>query len=40
MTRSYDAIVKGTGQAGTSLAQRLAGAKVKVAIIAKTFGNT
>jgi pyruvate/2-oxoglutarate dehydrogenase complex dihydrolipoamide dehydrogenase (E3) component len=33
MTRSFDAIVIGTGQAGPFLAQRLAGAGMKVAII-------
>ena len=33
MTTTYDAIVIGTGQAGPSLAVRLAGAGMKVAII-------
>ena len=41
MTRAYDAIVIGTGQAGPSLARRLAGAGRKVAIIErKLFGGT
>ena len=33
MTATFDAIIIGTGQAGPSLAQRLAGAGMKVAII-------
>ena len=38
---SYDAIVIGTGQAGPSLAARLAGAGMKVAVIErKLFGGT
>jgi pyruvate/2-oxoglutarate dehydrogenase complex dihydrolipoamide dehydrogenase (E3) component len=41
MTLIYDAIVIGTGQAGPSLAVRLAGAGMKVAIIErKRFGGT
>jgi pyruvate/2-oxoglutarate dehydrogenase complex dihydrolipoamide dehydrogenase (E3) component len=41
MTKAYDAIIIGTGQAGPSLAQRLAGAGMKVAIIErKLFGGT
>jgi pyruvate/2-oxoglutarate dehydrogenase complex dihydrolipoamide dehydrogenase (E3) component len=41
MTWAYDAIVIGTGQAGPSLARRLAGAGRKVAIIErKLFGGT
>ncbi|HEY4086700.1 MAG TPA: FAD-containing oxidoreductase [Bryobacteraceae bacterium] len=41
MTRAYDALVIGTGQAGPSLARRLAGAGQKVAIIErKLFGGT
>jgi pyruvate/2-oxoglutarate dehydrogenase complex dihydrolipoamide dehydrogenase (E3) component len=41
MTKSYDAIIIGTGQAGPFLAQRLAGAGMKVAIIErKLFGGT
>jgi pyruvate/2-oxoglutarate dehydrogenase complex dihydrolipoamide dehydrogenase (E3) component len=41
MTRTYDAIIIGTGQAGPFLAQRLAGAGMKVAIIErKLFGGT
>jgi pyruvate/2-oxoglutarate dehydrogenase complex dihydrolipoamide dehydrogenase (E3) component len=41
MTKTYDAIVIGTGQAGPFLAQRLAGAGMKVAIIErKLFGGT
>ena len=41
MTTTYDAIVIGTGQAGPSLAVRLAGAGMKVAIIErKRFGGT
>src|SRR5580693_3516593 len=41
MTKNYDAIVIGTGQAGPFLAQRLAGAGMKVAIIErKKFGGT
>lgn len=39
MTTTYDAIVIGTAQAGPSLAVRLAGAGMKVAIIErKSFG--
>src|ERR687891_400170 len=41
MATKYDAIVIGTGQAGPSLAVRLAGAGMKVAIIErKRFGGT
>ncbi len=41
MTRAYDAIVIGTGQAGPSLARRLAAAGRKVAIVErKLFGGT
>ncbi len=41
MTKTYDAIVIGTGQAGPFLAQRLAGTGMKVAIIErKLFGGT
>ncbi|HXE62956.1 MAG TPA: FAD-containing oxidoreductase [Bryobacteraceae bacterium] len=41
MTRNYDAVVIGTGQAGPGLARRLAGAGRKVAIIErKLFGGT
>jgi len=41
MTTTFDAIVIGTGQAGPSLAKRLAGAGMKVAIIErKLFGGT
>ncbi|HUI73140.1 MAG TPA: FAD-containing oxidoreductase [Spirochaetia bacterium] len=41
MTTSYDAIIIGTGQAGPSLAARLANAGMKVAIIErKSFGGT
>src|SRR5437870_6535989 len=41
MTTKYDAIVVGTGQAGPSLAVRLAGTGMKVAIIErKRFGGT
>jgi pyruvate/2-oxoglutarate dehydrogenase complex dihydrolipoamide dehydrogenase (E3) component len=41
MTNSYDAIIIGTGQAGPSLARRLAGAGRKVAIVErKWFGGT
>ena len=41
MTTSYDAIIIGTGQAGPFLAQRLATAGMKVAIIErKLFGGT
>jgi pyruvate/2-oxoglutarate dehydrogenase complex dihydrolipoamide dehydrogenase (E3) component len=41
MTTQYDAIIIGTGQAGPSLAVRLAGARMKVAIIKrKRFGGT
>jgi pyruvate/2-oxoglutarate dehydrogenase complex dihydrolipoamide dehydrogenase (E3) component len=41
MTMTYDAIIIGTGQAGPFLAQRLAGAGMKVAIIErKLFGGT
>jgi 2-polyprenyl-6-methoxyphenol hydroxylase-like FAD-dependent oxidoreductase len=40
-TETYDAIIIGTGQAGPFLAQRLAGAGMKVAIIErKLFGGT
>lgn len=38
---SYDAIVIGTGQAGPSLAARLAGSGMKVAIVERArFGGT
>ncbi len=41
MTTKYDAIIIGTGQSGPSLAARLAGARMKVAIIErKLFGGT
>jgi pyruvate/2-oxoglutarate dehydrogenase complex dihydrolipoamide dehydrogenase (E3) component len=41
MTHSYDAIIIGTGQAGPSLAGRLAGAGMRVAIVErKLFGGT
>ena len=41
MTTRYDAIIIGTGQAGPSLAVRLAGTGMKVAIIErKRFGGT
>src|ERR687897_3432529 len=41
MATTYDAIIIGTGQAGPSLAVRLAGARMKVAIIErKRFGGT
>src|SRR6188472_4180075 len=41
MATKYDAIVIGTGQAGPSLAVRLAGTEMKVAIIErKRFGGT
>src|SRR6202790_1548086 len=41
MSTVYDAIVIGTGQAGPSLARRLAGAGMKVAIVErKLFGGT
>ena len=41
MTNHFDAIIIGTGQAGPSLAGRLAGAGMKVAIIErKLFGGT
>src|SRR5512146_1092535 len=41
MTTAYDAIVIGTGQAGPSLARRLAKAGMKVAIVErKLFGGT
>ena len=41
MTNHFDAIIIGTGQAGPSLARRLAGAGMKVAIIErKLFGGT
>src|ERR1700685_3908110 len=41
MTKTYDAIIIGTGQAGPFLAQRLAGAGMKVAIVErKLFGGT
>jgi len=40
-TRRFDAIIIGTGQAGPTLASRLAGAGRKVAIIErKLFGGT
>ncbi len=40
-TNTYDAIIIGTGQAGPFLAQRLAGAGMKVAIVErKLFGGT
>ena len=41
MTTTYDAIIIGTGQAGPSLAVRLAGAGMKVAIVERNrFGGT
>jgi pyruvate/2-oxoglutarate dehydrogenase complex dihydrolipoamide dehydrogenase (E3) component len=41
MTKTYDAIIIGTGQAGPFLAQRLAAAGMKIAIIErKLFGGT
>src|SRR5882724_3665859 len=41
MTTTYDAIIIGTGQAGPFLAQRLAAAGMKVAIIERgLFGGT
>ena len=41
MATTYDAIIIGTGQAGPSLAVRLAGAGMKVAIVErKRFGGT
>ncbi len=41
MTTKYDAIVIGTGQSGPSLAARMAGEGMKVAIIErKSFGGT
>ncbi len=41
MTKEYDAIIIGTGQAGPSLAGRLAGAGMKVAVVErKLFGGT
>ena len=41
MTTRYDAIIIGTGQSGPSLAGRLAGAGMKVAIIERRlFGGT
>jgi pyruvate/2-oxoglutarate dehydrogenase complex dihydrolipoamide dehydrogenase (E3) component len=41
MTRNFDAIIIGTGQAGPSLAQRMAGAGMSVAIVErKLFGGT
>ena len=41
MTRKFDAIIIGTGQAGPSLAQRMTGEGMKVAIIErKLFGGT
>src|SRR5437762_5084427 len=41
MTTAYDSIIIGTGQAGPSLAKRLAGAGMKVAIVErKLFGGT
>lgn len=41
MTKTYDAIIIGTGQAGPSMAQRMTGEGLKVATIErKLFGNT
>ena len=41
MTKTYDAIIIGTGQAGPSMAQRMTGEGLKVAIIErKLFGGT
>jgi len=41
MAENFDAIIVGTGQAGPSLAQRMTGAGMKVAIIErKLFGGT
>jgi len=41
MTKSFDAIIIGTGQAGPALAARLAGAGMKVAVIERAkFGGT
>ena len=41
MAETYDAIIIGTGRAGPFLAQRLAGAGMKAAIIeGKLFGGT
>lgn len=41
MTTKYDAIIIGTGQSGPSLAARLAGAGMNVAIVErKLFGGT
>ncbi len=41
MARKFDAIIIGTGQSGPSLATRLAGEEMKVAIIErKLFGGT
>jgi pyruvate/2-oxoglutarate dehydrogenase complex dihydrolipoamide dehydrogenase (E3) component len=41
MTKQYDAIIVGTGQAGPSLAARLANAGWRVAIVErKSFGGT
>src|SRR5260370_7240230 len=41
MPKAYDAIIIGTGQAGPFLAQRLAAAGMKVAIVErKVFGGT
>src|SRR5450432_138333 len=41
MTKTHDAIIIGTGQAGPFMAQRLAGAGMKVAIVErKLFGGT
>ena len=41
MATTYDAIIIGTGQAGPSLAVRLAGAGMKVAIVERNrFGGT
>lgn len=38
MTIKHDAVVIGTGQAGSSLAGRLAGAGMKVAIVERLTG--
>lgn len=41
MTKKFDAIIVGTGQAGPSLAQRMTGEGLKVAILErKLFGGT
>lgn len=41
MRRKFDAIVIGTGQSGPSLAARLAGGGMKVAVVErKRFGGT